>query len=634
MNSLLSFKGKIIASVILLLTISLAISAVISNNQMSASMVSSIDKYSKLNVSTTADRITTWFSTMKTGLKKSAPDFAIRHDDNETLRMVKQIEFATQANDVVASYEDGSLYSALHGKVDIDARELAWYKDAKIQRKTVVTNIYKHSTTGELLISIAEPFFSDGQFSGVLLADIKLDVLQGMVEISVLEDSVTTLYNEDTMAIATTDPLEIVGQRAPNRNKEYTELKTHIENNDQGMIELDDYGFAKIVYFSTLVLDDNTVWKIIITLDKKSHLAAVNESSQVLLISGIVLVLLSSLVIYVSLSRLYAPILALKDMINDLARGDGDLTQRLDVTRNDDLGEIAEAVNRFIINLQEMMLKIANSTVHISTGIGELRNQTEQNNQVLTEHANETEQVVVAITEMSSTADSVAQSAARSASFTQQTTEQANQSKVVVDTAVSGVADLVNEVESMATNIQTMNNDTKKISAVLGIIGGIADQTNLLALNAAIEAARAGEQGRGFAVVADEVRTLAARTQQSTSEINEMLTNLNRGTDSVVSAMDATRTSCEQTANTTASVNESLDCMTNSIVQINDLGIQIATAAEEQSSVTEEINRNMTAIRTMVTQLTQNGNKTMDSTHDLSNCNDELTQIISQFKLE
>ena len=234
---------------------------------------------------------------------------------------------------------------------------------------------------------------------------------------------------------------------------------------------------------------------------------------------------------------------------------------------------------------------------------------------------------------MSSTADSVAQSAAQSATFTQRSADEAHKSKTVVEGAVHGVADLVNEVEAMALNIQTMNEDTNKISSVLSVIGEIADQTNLLALNAAIEAARAGEQGRGFAVVADEVRTLAARTQQSTSEINEMLTRLRSGADTVVKAMDATKLSCQQTADTTASVNDSLDSMTNSVMQINDLGIQIATAAEEQSSVTEEINRNMTAIQSMVNKLTENGDKTMDSTRDLARSNEQLMSIVSQFKL-
>ena len=245
----------------------------------------------------------------------------------------------------------------------------------------------------------------------------------------------------------------------------------------------------------------------------------------------------------------------------------------------------------------------------------------------------ETTQVVTAMNEMSSTAESVAQSASQTAEFTRVTNDEAEQSKLVVASAVRSVADLIEEVESMAKSIQAMNEDSQKIGSVLMVIGEIADQTNLLALNAAIEAARAGEQGRGFAVVADEVRALAARTQQSTSEINNMLDNLNEGTRTVVKAMDDTKLRCQETAETTENVNESLDRMVNSIVRINDLGLEIATAASQQNAVTEEVSRNMTTIQSMVDELTSNGSQTMESTSGLSKNNQQLSQIVAQFKL-
>jgi len=635
-NFLSSFKGRIITVVLLLLITTLAISNFLSYRQISSLLEEDIDNYSTLKVSSTSETVNNWFHAIKNGLIGTAPDFSVQREDDQINLMVKQINAALKATDVLVGFEDGRAYTAVNGLLDFgeyDPRGRDWYKQAKRAGTTVVTPMYKDAFTKNLLVSIAEPFFSNGQLQGVLLADIELNILDGIINASAFEHATTSLFDEQGTVIASTDVIDNPGKSKLADNSAFSQLQQQMLAEGSGKVTLSINGKDKINYFQSVKLDENISWHILVTLDKEAHHAVITDSLEDSLITAIILIIIVSLLIYVCLNKLYQPIIALKSTVQDLAQGNGDLTQRLKVTSKDDLGQIAEAVNTFINNLQSIMIEISQSTTHISTGIEQLRTQTEHNNTVLIDHASETDQVVVAVTEMSSTADSVAQSAAQSATYTQKSSDEAHQSKNVVEGAVSGVANLVTEVEAMALSIQTMNEDTHKISSVLSVIGEIADQTNLLALNAAIEAARAGEQGRGFAVVADEVRTLAARTQQSTSEINEMLTRLRNGTDTVVRAMDATKVSCQQTADTTASVNDSLDSMTSSVMQINDLGIQIATAAEEQSSVTEEINRNMTMIQNMVSQLTENSDKTMDSTHSLAGSNEQLVAIVGQFKL-
>jgi methyl-accepting chemotaxis protein len=635
-NFFSSFKGRIISVVILLLITTLTISTVLSYRQLSTAMSSNIDEYSTLKVDTTSAKINAWFQTIKEGLIATAPEFALAQGDEQLHRMVKQITAATKASDIVVGFADGRTYGAASGKRNMssyDPRTRDWYILAKQKHSTIVTSIYKDALTKQLLVSIAEPFYKNGELIGVLLADIELAVLNDMVQASTFANATTALYDDEGKAIASTERIANLGQSKLADNPALAELQRNLLSQDRGIKNLLVNGSEQINYYKSIKLGGGTSWHLLVTIDKSAHYAHIDKSLKTSIVTALALIIIASLIVFLALNKLYTPILALKKTIFDLAHGDADLTQRLAVNSEDDLGQIAEAVNRFVINLQEMMLDISQSTDHISAGIEQLKAQTEHNNSVLISHASETDQVVVAVTEMSSTADSVAQSAAQSATFTQKSADEAHQSKIVVEGAVHSVADLVNEVEAMALNIQTMNEDTQKISNVLGVIGEIADQTNLLALNAAIEAARAGEQGRGFAVVADEVRTLAARTQQSTSEINAMLTKLNAGANTVVQAMDITKASCQQTAETTASVNDSLDSMTASVTQINDLGIQIATAAEEQSSVTEEINRNMTAIQGMVSQLTDNGDKTMDSTRSLASCNEQLVGIVSKFKL-
>tara|TARA_R110001583_G_scaffold25250_4_gene91555 strand:+ start:16514 stop:18574 length:2061 start_codon:yes stop_codon:yes gene_type:complete len=350
-------------------------------------------------------------------------------------------------------------------------------------------------------------------------------------------------------------------------------------------------------------------------------------------VSTILLVISLFIAIWV-VSAIIKRLVRLKDRVDTLSSGEADLTSRLEITSEDELADISHSVNNFISYLQSMIIDISQASAKIGEGLTQLKQQSDVNNRALIAHASETDQVVSAITEMNATAESVAQSAAATASNTQKANNEALLSKETVREASNSVVALVDEVQSASSSINTMNDNTQQIISVLSVIGEIADQTNLLALNAAIEAARAGEQGRGFAVVADEVRSLAARTQTSTAEINAILNTLRQDTSNAVEAMSSTKASCERTAENTDRVTESLDSMSNFIVEINDLSTQIATASEEQSAVSEEVSRNMNNIHQMVQELKHNGQDTVDSTQDLAMENDKLDALVKKFKLK
>lgn len=347
-----------------------------------------------------------------------------------------------------------------------------------------------------------------------------------------------------------------------------------------------------------------------------------------------VLIIVAFIISIWIISAIMKGLVILKDRIDTLSTGEADLTTRIKVTSNDELADIGNSVNSFIGYLQNMLLDISQASIDITKQVKQLTLQSEKNNNSLIAHASETEQVVSAITEMTATSESIAENAADTASSTDKAKDEASLSKQKVQEASNSVIALVKEVQSASSSIHTMNDNTDQVINVLSIIGKIADQTNLLALNAAIEAARAGEQGRGFAVVADEVRSLASRTQESTAEINAILSTLHDDANNAVAAMVTTESSCHSTAENTDLVTESLDTMSNFIVEINDLTNQIATASEEQSAVTEEVNRNMHNINSMVQELKVNEEVTVNSTQTLATSNKKLRELVSKFKLK
>ncbi|MFM5647280.1 methyl-accepting chemotaxis protein [Aeromonas veronii] len=318
--------------------------------------------------------------------------------------------------------------------------------------------------------------------------------------------------------------------------------------------------------------------------------------------------------------------------LNDIANGDGDLTQRLKVQSQDEIGQLASAFNRFVERIQSVVSQVGETSNHLFSAVDKLHHLSEHYDHQMQGHSRETDQVVTAVTEMSSTAQEVAASASNAATATSDAARESDAARGVVSGAINSINRLVGEVHTASGVIEQLAQETAKIGSVVEVIRGIAEQTNLLALNAAIEAARAGEQGRGFAVVADEVRSLAGRTQQSTKEINEMLQRLQGGVKQAVDVMQASEDRSQETVQEASHIASSLDSMVMAVSTINDMNIQIATAAEEQHAVSEEINKNLVAIQQIVSELTSAAVESNSTTRDLANTGDKLRKLVSQFR--
>ncbi|SIQ45962.1 methyl-accepting chemotaxis sensory transducer with Cache sensor [Aeromonas sp. RU39B] len=508
-----------------------------------------------------------------------------------------------------------------------DPRSRGWYQEAKNKGAVIVTQPYLDVAYNILVVTVAQPVAG-----GVVGGDLSIaSLVEDVNKMALPADGFAVLMHKDGTVIAYKDAAKAM--------KPATEIDNDLTNAVIGQAKLshnlmpvffEGEGRDKLMWASDV---PGTDWQLALVLDKQTLEAPISSLLWTQLSIALVVLVVSIVAISALVGMLLGPLTKVSRALARIADGNGDLTQRIKIDTRDEVGQLADSFNRFVGSQHQLI-------THIRRMAHELDDDAERslvtNQEAVSElqrQQQEVTMVATAVTEMASATQEIANNAESTAAAAQQSAQSSEQGKQLVHQTRKSINGLAEEVEQATSVIGELSRHAQSISGILSTIQGIAEQTNLLALNAAIEAARAGEQGRGFAVVADEVRVLSKRTQDSTQEIHSTIETLQQTTNRAVSLMQTSQQLAGNSVQDADAAAKALEEITQAIAVISDMAGQIATAAEEQTQVTGEITQNTTAIKDVTDEITAAAMRDLDQARNLKSRANELNKEVATFIL-
>ncbi|MBV4471212.1 methyl-accepting chemotaxis protein [Pseudomonas sp. SWRI31] len=525
----------------------------------------------------------------------------------------------------------------------------AWFTCPRTTLKPCVIEPYFYVIDGHkvLMTSIVFPLQVNGKVIASLSVDINLNSLQ-----AISQNASRKLYDGQT-AVSIVSPAGLLAGYSPDAGK----LSQRLDAVDQasgsellrllasstGVSSLHSNGQLKVLS-PFQPIPDGPAWGVLLDVPEKvlvsraealkQQLDASNTSGTLIELSlGLFAALIGLLLVWLMARSVTKPILGVAHMLEDIASGEGDLTRRLAYDKQDELGQLAGWFNKFLDKLQPIIAEVKRS-------VQDARNTADQSSAIATQTSagmeqqyRQVDQVATASHEMSATAQDVARSAAQAAEAAKDADRATRQGLTVIDRTTASIDTLAADMSAAMVQVEGLAANSEKIGTVLETIRAIAEQTNLLALNAAIEAARAGEAGRGFAVVADEVRNLARRTQESVEETRQVIEQLQNGTQEVVGSMGNSHRQAQGSVEQVGQAVTALRQIGDAVTVISDMNLQIASAAEEQSAVAEEINNNVATIRDVTESLSGQANESARVSQSLNSLANQQQRLMDQFRV-